>query len=213
LASGKYARIRIRDDGRGLDADQAAGVFDPVLSKSTDPAVMQAGLALARAYSVVHEWGGDIAYDGQKGSTFTIYLPYAEPESAAAAAIVRPASRERANGDRETILLVDDEAGIRGLIQKILRRERYRVIEAGSAEDAQAAARGQVIDLLITDIMLPGIQGPELARRMQQAAPGMKALYISGYTGGAVVPAGAPFLTKPFTLAALLEKVQQTLNT
>ena len=67
--------------------------------------------------------------------------------------------------------MVDDEAGIRELIRKILRRERYRVLEAGSAEEALAAAQGQTIDLLITDVMLPGIHGPELARRMQQAAP------------------------------------------
>jgi len=86
------------------------------------------------------------------------------------------------------------------------------VLEAGSAEDAQAAARGQHIDLLITDVMLPGINGPELARRMQQAAPRLKALFISGHTGSAVIPPGAAFLAKPFTLAALLEKVRQTLD-
>jgi hypothetical protein len=127
--------------------------------------------------------------------------------------VVRPAVRERASGDRETILVVDDEAGIRELIRKILSRERYRVLEAGSAEEAQAAARGQQIDLLITDVMLPGINGPELARRMQQAAPRLKALFISGHTGSAIIPPGAAFLAKPFTLAALLEKVRETLNT
>ena len=215
LAAGKYATITIRDDGRGVDAEHVAGVFDPVLSKSMDPAAGQPGLALARAYSVVHEWGGDIAFASEagKGSTFMVYLPYIEPEGAAPAAVVRPAVRERASGDRETILVVDDEAGIRELIRKILSRERYRVLEAGSAEEAQAAARGQQIDLLITDVMLPGINGPELARRMQQAAPRLKALFISGHTGSAIIPPGAAFLAKPFTLAALLEKVRETLNT
>jgi two-component system, cell cycle sensor histidine kinase and response regulator CckA len=215
LAAGKYARITVRDDGHGLDAEQVAGVFDPVLSKATDPAAVQAGLALARAYSVVHEWGGDIAFASEagKGSTFTIYLPHIEPEGAAQAAVARPVARERASGDRETILVVDDETGIRELIRKILSRERYRVLEAGSAEEAQTAGRGQDIDLVITDVMLPGINGPELARRMQQAAPRLKALYISGHTGSAIIPPGAPFLAKPFTLAALLEKVRETLNT
>ena len=215
LAAGKYATITIRDDGRGVDAEHVAGVFDPVLSKAMDPAAGQPGLALARAYSVVHEWGGDIAFASEagKGSTFMVYLPYIEPEGAAPAAVVRPAVRERASGDRETILVVDDEAGIRELIRKILSRERYRVLEAGSAEEAQAAARGQQIDLLITDVMLPGINGPELARRMQQAAPRLKALFISGHTGSAIIPPGAAFLAKPFTLAALLEKVRETLNT
>ena len=215
LAAGKYATITVRDDGRGVDAEHAAGVFDPVLSKSMDPAAGQPGLALARAYSVVHEWGGDIAFasDAGKGSTFTIYLPYIESEgSTNQTAVARPATPERAKGERETILVVDDEAGIRELIRKILSREGYRVLEAGSAEDAQAAARGQQIDLLITDVMLPGINGPELARRMQQAAPRLKALFISGHTGSAVIPPGAAFLAKPFTLAALLEKVRQTLD-
>jgi two-component system cell cycle sensor histidine kinase/response regulator CckA len=214
LAAGKYATITVRDDGRGVDAEHVAGVFDPVLSKSMDPAAGQPGLALARAYSVVHEWGGDIAFasDTGKGSTFTLYLPYIESEGAAQVVVARPATRERTSGERETILVVDDESGIRELIRKILSRERYRVLEAGSAEDAQAAARGQQIDLLITDVMLPGINGPELARRMQQAAPRLKALFISGHTGSAIIPPGAAFLAKPFTLAALLEKVRQTLE-
>jgi CheY-like chemotaxis protein len=219
LAAGKYARVTVRDNGRGADAEHVAGVFDPLLSKSMDPAPGQPGLALARAYSVVHEWGGDIAFASEagtsgagRGSTFTIYLPYVEPEGAAQVAVVRPAVRTGAGGDRETILVVDDETGIRELIRKILSREGYRVLEAGTAEDAQAAARGQHIDLIVTDVMLPGINGPELARRMQQAAPRLKALFISGHTGSAIIPPGAAFLAKPFTLAALLGKVRQTLN-
>ena len=217
LAAGKYACIKVHDDGRGLDTEQAAAVFDPVLSKATDPASYQPGLALARAYSLVHEWGGDIAFASEtgtagKGSTFTIYLPCIESEGAVPTPVARPSAPERASGDRETILVVDDETGIRELIRKILRRERYRVLEAGSAEEALAAAKGQTIDMLITDVMLPGMNGPELARRMQQAAPRLKALFISGYTGAEKVPAGAPFLAKPFTLAALLERVRETLG-
>ena len=213
LAPGKYARITIRDDGHGLDAEQAAGVFDPVLSKTGDPASAAAALALARAYSLVHEWGGDIAFASEpgQGSTFTIYLPLVEPEGAA---VVRPAVHPEAPraGESATILVVEDEAGIRELIRKILQRERYRVLEAGSAEEALTIAQGQSIDLLITDVMLPGIHGPELARRMQQAAPRLKTLFISGFTGEEKVPAGARFLAKPFTLGALLEKVRETLK-
>ncbi len=86
------------------------------------------------------------------------------------------------------------------------------MLEAGSAEEALAAAQGQAIDLLITDVMLPGIHGPELARGMQQAAPRLKTLFISGYTGEEHVPASGHFLAKPFTLAALLEKVREALE-
>ncbi|MBZ5672998.1 MAG: response regulator [Acidobacteriia bacterium] len=213
LAAGKYARITVRDDGHGLDAEQAAGVFDPVLSKTGDPASAAAALALARAYSLVHEWGGDIAFASEpgKGSRFTIYLPLVEPEGAA---VVRPAVHAEPPRTTEsaTILVVEDEAGIRELIRKILQRERYRVLEAGSAEEALAMAQGQSIDLLITDVMLPGIHGPELARRMQQSAPRLKTLFISGFTGEEKVPAGARFLAKPFTLGTLLEKVRETLR-
>ena len=214
LASGRYARITVRDDGHGLDADQAAGVFDPVLSKTGDPASAAAALALARAYSLVHEWSGDIAFAGEpgQGSTFSIYLPLVEPEGGP---VVRPAVHAETPRATEpaTILVVEDETGIRELIRKILLRERYRVLEAGSAEEALATAQGQSIDLLITDVMLPGIHGPELARRMQQAAPKLKTLFISGFTGEEQVPAGARFLAKPFTLGVLLEKVRGALET
>jgi two-component system cell cycle sensor histidine kinase/response regulator CckA len=218
LAAGRYARITIRDDGHGLDAEQAAGVFDPVLSKTGDPASAAAALALARAYSLVHEWGGDIAFASEpgQGSRFTIYLPLIEPEGAA---VVRPAVHPEPSRPTEaaTILVVEDESGIRELIRKILQRERYRVLEAGSAEEAltlseKTLAQGQSIDLLITDVMLPGIHGPELSRRMQQSAPRLKALFMSGFTGEEEVPAGARFLAKPFTLATLLQKVRAALE-
>ena len=216
LAAGKYARVIVRDDVRddaqGLDAAQAAGMFDPVLSKSGDPVAVAAALALPRAYSLVHEWGGDIAFASEpgQGSIFTIYLPHVEPEGAPMA---RPSARtEPKSGKPAAILVVDDETGIRELIRKILVRERYRVEEAASAEEAVTISRRQPIDLLITDVMLPGIRGPELARRMQQASPGLKTLFISGYTGEEHVPAGAQLLLKPFTLAALLEKVREALK-
>jgi hypothetical protein len=210
LAAGRYARITVHDDGPGWDAEQIASVFDPVLSKTGDPASTAAGLALARAYSIVHEWGGDIAFTSPS-STFTIYLPHVEPGSASPV-VARPAPKETRRGQPATILVVDDETGIRDLMRKILQRERYRVLEAGSAEEALAAAQGQAIDLLITDVMLPGIHGPELASRMQLGAPRMKTLFISGYTGEERFPAGAHFLAKPFTLAALLEKVRAALE-
>ena len=213
LAPGKYARITVHDDGPEMDAAQAAGVFEPVLSKPGDSAPAAAsGLALARAYSIVHQWGGDIAFSSEpgQGSTFAIYLPYVEAEGAAEAArVVRPARVERVPA---TILVVEDETGIRELIRKILQRERYRILEAGNAEEAVTVAQGQSIDLLITDVMLPGIRGPELVRRMQQTMPRLKTLFISGFTGEENVPAGALFLAKPFTLAALLEKVRAALE-
>ena len=132
LAPGKYAHITVHDDGPEMDAAQAAGVFEPVLAKTGDPvpAAASSGLALARAYSIVHQWGGDIAFSSEpgQGSTFAIYLPLVEPEGG---------SVEPRTTAPTTILVVDDETGIRELIRKILLRERYRVLEAGSAEEAR----------------------------------------------------------------------------
>ncbi len=123
-----------------------------------------------------------------------------------------PVRRPTRRGKSATILVVEDETGIRELVRKILLRERYRVLEAGTAEEALTLSQGQSIDLLITDVMLPGIHGPELARQMQQAAPGLKTLFISGFTGEEKVPAGARFLAKPFTLSSLLDKVRAALE-
>jgi two-component system, cell cycle sensor histidine kinase and response regulator CckA len=210
LAPGKYAHITVHDDGPEMDAAQAAGVFEPVLSKTGESLPAAAtGLALARAYSIVHQWGGDIAYSSEpgQGSTFAIYLAYVEPEREPEAP-----QAERPVAAAATILVVDDESGIRELIRKILLRERYRVLEAGTAEEALTLSQGQSINLLITDVMLPGIRGPELARRMQQNAPKLKTLFISGFTGEEQVPTGGRFLAKPFTLGALLEKVRAALE-
>lgn len=220
LPAGLYARITLRDDGRGLDATQLAAVFDPVLHPSKPE-----GLDLARAHSLIRQWGGDIACSSerQQGTSFSVYLPVPDLHSqepvGAAAAAVQPQPVPAVEPERETILVVDDEAGIRGLMRKILKRERYVVIEAASAEDAlqKAAEHGGTIHLLLTDVMLPGMLGPELARKLYALDPTLKVLYISGYTQDESVrageyPPGARFLPKPFTLGALLGKVRETLD-
>lgn len=221
IASGRYATITLRDDGLGLDAAKIASVFDPNVS-----AVKPEGFAMSRIYGLVKQWGGDIAAasEPRRGSIFTIFLPLieaAKPAAPATTALVA-AGPEPAPPPpepmRETVLVVDDEAGIRGLMRKILRRERYNVLEAPTAEDAMqiAAAHEGKIDLLLTDVMLPGMLGPELARKLYALDPKLKVLYISGYTQDESVrtgeyPPGSKFLAKPFTLGALLQKVRETL--
>jgi DNA-binding response OmpR family regulator len=166
-------------------------------------------MAMALAHSLVRQWGGTIAFESEprRGSSFTILLPCGE------------APAPEPEPTRESILVVDDEAGIRGLMRKILRRERYDVVEAGSAEEALAvaAARAKPFELLLTDVMLPGMLGPDLARKMQEGQASLKVLFISGYTEDEAVRAGehmtgARFLPKPFTLGALLGKVRETLD-
>jgi hypothetical protein len=119
---------------------------------------------------------------------------------------------------RETILLVEDEAGIRALVRKILRREHYNVLEAGSADEALAMAASAPgrIDLLVTDVRLPAASGRELAERIRETRDDLKVLYISGYTDddavrSGAIPPGSKFLQKPFTLGALVSKVKESL--
>jgi two-component system cell cycle sensor histidine kinase/response regulator CckA len=216
LAPGLYARLAIRDDGRGLDPAKVQSVFEGFLSK---PGEKSAGPALARAYAIVREWGGDIAFSSEpfRGSTFLVYLPLHLPSPGAPE---RPAAKPAAQPPaRKTILLVEDEIGIRALVRKILRRENYTILEAGSAEEALAMASSVPgrIDLLITDVMLPAASGRNLAERLRETRKDLKILYISGFTDdesvrAGAIPPGSRFLQKPFTLGALLGKVKESLG-
>lgn len=229
LKPGTYARILIHDNGRGVDAAKRVTVFESMLA-GKDPE-KSAGPELARAYAMVREWGGDIAFasDSFRGSTFTVYLPMAHaeppplPDSKTPAIEEAPAAVETpappVEPMRETILLVEDEPGIRALVRKILSRERYRVFEASSGEEALklAGTLQGAIQLLVTDVMLPGIGGREIAETMRTSNPKLRIVYISGYTDDEVVraglfPPGSMFLQKPFTLTALITKVRESLD-
>ncbi len=211
LKPGAYARLTLRDDGRGTDA--ANRVFEAALL-GKDPSA-------SRAYTIVREWGGDLAFQSEpfRGSTFTIYLPLAEPETAPAPVpAAAPEPEPEPEPRMQTILLVEDEPGIRALVRKILRREHYAVLEAGSAEEAMnvAAAQEGRIDLLVTDVILPGMNGRDLAEGMRESLPDLRVLYVSGFTSDEAVragafPPGAKFLQKPFTLSALVGKVREAL--
>ena len=218
LRPGVYARILIHGDGPGPEPEKRAALFESFLT-AKDPE-KGAGPALARAYAIVREWGGDIAFSSEpsQGSTFTVYLRHSAAESEAEAP-EEPRANTGAGAGGETILLVEDEPGIRGLVRKILQQEQYHVLEASSAEEALkiAAAHKGAIHLLLTDFMLPGMTGRDLAERMHAASPKLKVLYVSGYTDdesvrGGVFPPGSRFLQKPFTLSGLVGKVREALG-
>lgn len=212
LVPGTYACITVRGNGAGFDANSSASLFESILPKGADQA---SGGAVAQAYGMVREWGGDIAYTGDAfHSTFVVYL---RPAEAREPEPEEPAAEPEA--PRQLVLVVDDEPGIRALVAKILRREGYEVVEAASATEAGALAASQErpVELLVTDVMLPDRRGPELAEQLHQALPGLKVLYISGYTEDESVrtgeyPPGARFLQKPFTLGALVAKVRESLG-
>jgi two-component system, cell cycle sensor histidine kinase and response regulator CckA len=217
LAPGAYARVTVAASGFVMEAEKRKVIFESFLHKTSGRSM---GAALARAYAVVREWGGELGFESEtpRGSVFTMYLPLAETE-AEPKTEPKTAAARAADAQRETILVVDDEAGIRSLIAKILRRERYSVLEAGTFAEAAAiaATHGSAIQLLVTDVMLPDRNGRQLAEKLVQALPKLKVMYISGFTDdesvrAGVFPPGARFLQKPFTLGALIGTVRETLD-
>lgn len=223
LRPGSYGVITISHTGRPIEGEARLTLFESVLP-GKEP-WDDAAAAATRAYGIVRQWGGDIAVSNGavEGSVFRIFLERAEefvapaaPEPEAAQPEIAP---EEPAARMETILVVEDEAGIRALIRKILRRQGYEVIEAPNGEEALAiiSAHSGVVDLLITDVVMPQMGGHELADRLREQHRDIKVLYVSGYTDDAAIyagdlPPGTAFLQKPFTLGSLLDKVKEVLT-
>ena len=215
LRPGLYGVIAITLGERAFDPDAKSGWFEAILpGKDGD----EWPLALTRAYGVVRQWGGDIVASAAPGggTSVRVYLESAgEQGNQHSAPAVKPVS---ADPGLTTILVVDDETAIRELVLKILRRHGYRVLEAANGEEALSLCREHsgAIDLLITDVMMPRMGGPELVDRLRKQGINPKVLYVSGFTGDTNlsarnVPPGTAFVEKPFTLQSLLEKVQEVL--
>jgi two-component system, cell cycle sensor histidine kinase and response regulator CckA len=223
LQPGNYAVISIVAPGQPLDADAKAAMFECSLP-GKEP-WDEVAATLSRAYGIVRQWGGDISVSNapRSATAFRVFLPRLERPAGVAAAepaiAVEPApAAPEPQAPLATILVVEDEAGIRALVRKILRRQGYEVLEAANGQDALALCReqGQRIELLITDVLMPQMGGRELVERLQTQGHNMKVLYVSGYTDDATVysgdlPPGTAFLQKPFTLGSLLDKVKEVL--
>lgn len=215
LIEGAYAELDISDTGIGMDDTTRARIFEPFFT--TKPVGAGTGLGLAMVLGIVRQSGGAIEVDSKPGvgTTFRILLPSAAetPESAAPAA---PAKPQRAF---ETVLLVEDDRGVRDLARHALQAAGYVVIDAGSGEEALRAIDGreQSIDLLLTDVIMPGMRGDELSRAVVRRCPAIRVLFTSGYsedilsTGGELID-GVQLLPKPYTPSALLERVQGVLR-
>ena len=223
LQPGAYALISISAPGQPLDEEAKAALFECSLPGKEPWDDVAA--TLSRAYGIVRQWGGDIAVSSTLRSALVlrVYLPRVESHVVEAALEPAPASEPapaatEAPSPLATILVVEDEAGIRALVRKILRRQGYEVLEAANGQDALALCRehGRRVDLLITDVLMPQMGGRELVERLQTQGHEMKVLYVSGYTDDATVyaaelPPGTAFLQKPFTLGSLLDKVKEVL--
>jgi PAS domain S-box-containing protein len=225
LRPGNYAVISIIAPGQPLDAEAKAALFECSLPGKEPWDDVAA--TLSRAYGIVRQWGGDISVTNAPRSAivFRVLLPRLESragEAAVAPAVtVEPPPAPAATpAPLATILVVEDEPGIRALVRKILRRQGYEVLEAANGQDALVLCRehGQRVDLLITDLLMPQMGGRELVERLQTQGHEMKVLYVSGYTDDATIysrdlPPGTAFLQKPFTLGSLLDKVKEVLAT
>jgi PAS domain S-box-containing protein len=221
LESGEYAVIRIEDSGAQHTAAARVAMFESFLP-GKDPE-QESGPALARAYALVRQWGGDIsvANAAGSGSIFRIFLPLAAAEPARPRPVLVPetASAPEPQKPSQTVLVAEDEAGIRALISKILRRQGYDVLEAENGKLALeiGGEPNRRIDLVISDVVMPEMGGRELVEQLRARRPGLKAVYISGYTDQPAIyadqlPPGTAYLQKPFTLGALLDKVKEVLG-
>jgi two-component system, cell cycle sensor histidine kinase and response regulator CckA len=216
LRPGEYVMLSVSDTGCGMDAKTRERIFEPFFTtKGSDKGT---GLGLAMVYGMVKQSGGyiDVYTELDHGSTFKIYLPHHREGTA-----LRKSEQgcRAAPRGTETILLTEDEEGVRTLTRQILERCGYTVLEACQGQDALAICKthSERIHLLITDVVMPNMSGPQLAERILLDRPGMKVLYLSGYTDDAVVRHGvlkgqAPFLQKPFSADTLSQKVRETLD-
>ena len=210
---GRYVVLSVRDTGVGMDAATQARIFEPFFT--TKEPGRGTGLGLSTVFGVIEQHDGHVtvASTPGEGTTFTIYLPRVEQPriETVAPAPVEPAAAAPRRG-AETVLVVEDEEGGRALVSEILRERGYTVLAAKDGEDALSVAERWTspIDLLLTDVVMPGPSGPELAERLSAARPATRVLYMTGYSD---VPATEcnPLLQKPFTPLSLTRAVQEAL--
>lgn len=212
---GRYVMLAVSDTGTGMSAETRSHVFEPFFT--TKEAGKGTGLGLATAYGIVKQSGGSIEIYSElgQGTTVKIYLPKLDPVSG----ILQVEPPAKVVGGSETILLVEDEARVRRLICEILGMRGYRVLETANGEEALriSASYAEPIHLVLADVVMPEMSGPDLAKRILAVRPETRALFVSGYTDEAIVhhgilPSDAVFLQKPFLPDALLRKVREVLD-
>src|SRR5579859_3358854 len=218
LRPGDYVMVAISDTGAGMDTETQSHIFEPFF---TTKGTKGTGLGLSTVYGIVKQSGGYIWVSSEvgRGTTFKIYLPRVASPEEPAAHVVAPVEIRKVEPGTETILLVEDEANLRYLARQYLEKQGYKVIEAADGAVAMqiAVAHEAVIHLLLTDVIMPGMNGRELAQRISEIRPNVKILYMSGYTENVIghngtLDAGVRLLQKPFTLRELKIKVREVLD-
>jgi PAS domain S-box-containing protein len=214
---GRYVMLAVTDTGIGMTSDTVAHIFEPFYT--TKESGRGTGLGLSTVYGIVKQSGGYIWVYSEpgKGTTFKVYLPRVGDRVEVSSTAQTPAPA--ACDGKETILLVEDEAAVRELTRMVLSKRGYSVLEALNPADAErlAGSHGSEIHLLLTDVVMPGMSGRELAKRLTAQRRNLRVLYMSGYTynviaEGGTLEEGLSFLQKPFTPQVLAQKVRETLD-
>jgi PAS domain S-box-containing protein len=218
LQAGDYVMLSISDTGLGMDSETQSHIFEPFF---TTKGQRGTGLGLSTVYGIVKQSGGYIWVYSEpgKGTTFKIYLPRVPEAVDSNVQVAAPVAKATPDAGAETILLAEDEANLRYLVRQYLEKQGYRVIEAADGAVAMqiAVALEGTIHLLLTDVIMPGMNGRELAQRVAEIRPNTKVLYMSGYTENVIghngtLDAGVRLLQKPFTLQDLKAKVREVLD-
>ena len=217
LPSGSYVVLEVSDSGVGMDLETRRRAFEPFFT--TKEIGQGVGLGLATVYGVVDQSGGRVLVDSQpgKGSSFKVYLPRTGESELPLAA---PELTSEAPAIEATILLAEDEPDVRSATERLLRLGGYQVLAAGDGAEALVRSRAfaGAIHLLVTDVVMATMGGMELARRLEMERPGLRVLYISGYSWDHGLPPSDPargidYLEKPLTYDSLMRKVAQVLAT
>jgi two-component system cell cycle sensor histidine kinase/response regulator CckA len=212
---GSYVVLSVSDTGTGMTPQVQARLFEPFFT--TKELGKGTGLGLATVHGIVTQGGGSVSVYTEvgKGTTFNVYLP--RVDAADGAVRVAPPAPQEYSG-HETILVVEDAAGLRALTKRLLERHGYTVLVAANADEAlEIFARNGSISLLLTDVVMPGASGPELTQQLVAQRPGLRVVFMSGYTEATIVHDGVmnpgiAFLHKPFTSDSLGRKVRETLD-
>jgi two-component system, cell cycle sensor histidine kinase and response regulator CckA len=212
---GLYVRLTVTDTGTGMTPQVQARLFEPFFT--TKESGKGTGLGMSTVFGIVTRSGGSVGVYSEvgKGTSFKVYFPRAD---ASEMVTDTPAAVARPRAGAHTVLLVEDEDGLRDLAKRLLQRHGYTVLVAADADEALRLFEGNPsIDVLLTDVVMPGVSGPELTMQLIQQRPALKVIYMSGYTEDAIVhhgvlKPGIAFLNKPFTSETLGAKIREELE-